>query len=121
IHTELGRQPRVEGGEGPPPSQELRGLLDLAATEAEQLHDRFVSVEHLILACFSDKAHKQKIRAAELLARLGGSRDLLLSALAEIRGTQSVQDDNPEGKYEALAKYSRDLTTTTQTNKLNPI
>src|SRR5690606_27906867 len=52
IQGELARQPRVQGGDQPPPSHELRALLDLAATEAEQLHDRFVSTEHLILACF---------------------------------------------------------------------
>ncbi|MDC0718051.1 ATP-dependent chaperone ClpB [Nannocystis bainbridge] len=121
IQAELGRQPRVQGGDQPPPSHELRELLDLAATEAEQLHDRFVSTEHLILACFSPKATKQKIRAAELLAKLGGSRDLLLSALAEIRGTQTVQDDNPEQKYEALQKYCRDLTAAARAGKLDPV
>jgi ATP-dependent Clp protease ATP-binding subunit ClpB len=121
IQGELARQPRVQGGDQPPPSHELRALLDLAATEAEQLHDRFVSTEHLILACFSDKAHKQKIRAAELLAKLGGSRDLLLSALAEIRGTQTVQDESPEEKYEVLAKYCRDLTAAARAGKLDPV
>ncbi|MFY0536367.1 ATP-dependent chaperone ClpB [Nannocystis pusilla] len=121
IQAELGRQPRVQGGDQPPPSHELRELLDLAATEAEQLHDRFVSTEHLILACFSTKAAKQKIRAAELLAKLGGSRDLLLSALAEIRGTQTVQDENPEQKYEVLQKYCRDLTAAARAGKLDPV
>ncbi|PCC71641.1 ATP-dependent Clp protease ATP-binding subunit ClpB [Nannocystis exedens] len=121
IQGELGRQPRVQGGDQPPPSHELRELLDLAAGEAEQLHDRFVSTEHLILACFSTKAAKQKIRAAELLAKLGGNRDLLLSALAEIRGTQTVQDDNPEQKYEVLQKYCRDLTAAARAGKLDPV
>jgi len=121
IQAELARQPRVQGNDQPPPSHELRALLDLAAGEAEQLHDRFVSTEHLILACFNDKAAKQKIRAAELLAKLGGSRDLLLSALAEIRGTQTVQDDNPEQKYEVLQKYCRDLTAAARAGKLDPV
>ncbi|MCY1061096.1 ATP-dependent chaperone ClpB [Nannocystis sp. SCPEA4] len=121
IQGELARQPRVQGNDQPPPSHELRALLDLAAGEAEQLHDRFVSTEHLILACFSDKAAKQKIRAAELLGKLGGSRDLLLSALAEIRGTQTVQDENPEQKYEVLQKYCRDLTAAARAGKLDPV
>ncbi|MDC0669706.1 ATP-dependent chaperone ClpB [Nannocystis radixulma] len=121
IQGELARQPRVQGNDQPPPSHELRALLDLAAGEAEQLHDRFVSTEHLILACFSDKATKQKIRAAELLGKLGGSRDLLLSALAEIRGTQTVQDENPEQKYEVLQKYCRDLTAAARAGKLDPV
>ena len=121
LQAEFARQPRVQGGEAPPPSHELRALLDLAAEEAEQLHDRFVSTEHLILACFGAKATKQKIRAAELLAKLGGNRELLLSALAEIRGTQTVQDDSPEEKYEVLSKYCRDLTAAARANKLDPV
>ena len=120
VKAELARQPRVQGSE-PGPSKELRELLDLAAGEAEALHDRFVSTEHLILACFSAKAIKQKIRAAEVLSKLGGSRDLLLSALAEIRGTQNVHDDSPEEKYEVLAKYCRDLTQAAREQKLDPV
>jgi len=120
VKAELARQPRVQGSE-PGPSKELRDLLDLAAGEAEALHDRFVSTEHLILACFSAKAIKQKIRAAEVLSKLGGSRELLLSALAEIRGTQTVHDDSPEDKYEVLAKYCRDLTQAAREQKLDPV
>ncbi|HEY0138216.1 MAG TPA: ATP-dependent chaperone ClpB [Nannocystis sp.] len=120
VKAELARQPRVQGAE-PVPAKELRDLLDLAAGEAEALHDRFVSTEHLILACFSAKASKLKIRAAEVLGKLGGSRELLLSALAEIRGTQTVQDDSPEEKYEVLAKYCRDLTQAAREQKLDPV
>ncbi len=121
VQGELARQPRVQGGEVPPPSQELRDLLDLAAGEAEQLHDRFLSTEHLILACFNPKAGKQKVRAAELLGKLGGNRELLLSALAEIRGNQTVQDESPEEKYEVLSKYCRDLTDAARAQKLDPV
>ncbi len=121
VKAELARQPRVQGGGEPTPSKEVRELLDLAAGEAEALHDRFVSVEHLILACFNPKASKQKIRAAEVLSKLGGSRELLLSALAEIRGNQTVQDDSPEDKYEVLNKYCRDLTDAARQQKLDPV
>ena len=120
VKAELARQPRVQGSE-PSPSRELRALLDLAAGEAEAMHDRFISAEHLILACFSPKAIDLKIRAAEVLSKLGGSRELLLSALAEVRGTQTVQDDSPEAKYEALAKYCRDLTQAAHQQKLDPV
>jgi ATP-dependent Clp protease ATP-binding subunit ClpB len=99
VKAELARQPRMRAASRRP-SKEVRELLDIAAGEAEALHDKFVSSEHLILACFNPKASRQKIRAAEVLGKLGGSRDLLLSALAEIRGTQTVQDDSPEDKYE---------------------
>ena len=120
VKAELARQPRTQGSE-PRPSRELNELLDLAADEAETLHDRFVSSEHLILACFNPKAIKQKIRAAEVLTKLGGSRELLLSALSEIRGTQTVQDDSPEDKYEVLNKYCRDLTQAAHQGKLDPV
>ncbi len=120
VKAELARQPRTQGSE-PRPSRELNELLDLAADEAETLHDRFVSSEHLILACFNPKAIKQKIRAAEVLTKLGGSRELLLSALSEIRGTQTVQDDSPEDKYEVLSKYCRDLTQAAHQGKLDPV
>jgi len=120
VKAELARQPRTQGSE-PRPSRELNELLDLAADEAETLHDRFVSSEHLILACFNPKAIKQKIRAAEVLGKLGGSRELLLSALSEIRGTQTVQDDSPEDKYEVLSKYCRDLTQAAHQGKLDPV
>jgi hypothetical protein len=109
VKAELARQPRVQGSD-PRPSKEVRELLDLAAGEAEALHDRFVSSRAPDPRLpFSPKALKQKIRAAEVLGKLGGSRDLLLSALAEIRGTQTVQDDSPEDKYEVLNKYCRKL------------
>ncbi len=120
IKAELARQPRTQGSD-PRPSRELNELLDLAADEAEALHDRFVSSEHLILAALSPKAVKQKIRAAEVLSKLGGNRELLLSALSEIRGTQTVQDDSPEDKYEVLSKYCRDLTQAAHQGKLDPV
>ncbi|TPV93228.1 MAG: ATP-dependent chaperone ClpB [Myxococcales bacterium FL481] len=117
----LGEQPRVSGGSEPEPTRELREALDLAADEVQQLHDKFMSTEHLVLAFLSDKAIRQKVRAAEVLRSLGASRDLVLSALAEIRGNQSVDSENPEDKYEVLAKYCRDLTALAQQQKLDPI
>jgi len=118
--AELAKQPRVSGGDVGV-TRELRELLDLAAGEAESLHDRFVSTEHLLLAALSDKAAKERVRAAQLLQSLGVGRDLVLSALAEVRGTQTVQDENPEDKYEALAKYGRDLTAAARQGKLDPV
>ena len=120
IKAELAKQPRVSGGDLGV-TRELHALLALAAAEAEAIHDRFVSTEHLLLAALSDKAAKERVRAAQLLQSLGVSRDLVLSALAEIRGTQSVQDENPEDKYESLAKYGRDLTQVAKQGKLDPV
>lgn len=121
LATEFGRQPRITGGHDLRVSAELRALLDLAAAEAESLRDRFVSTEHLLLACFHDRARKHNIRASALLARLGATRELLLSALQEVRGNHSVQDDNPEANYEALAKYCRDLTDAARRQQLDPV
>ncbi len=121
VKAEFSKQPRMSGGGDLSVSRELRTLLDLAAGEAEALHDRFVSTEHLILAALSDKAFKARVRAAALLRELGVSRELLLSALAEIRGTQTVEDENPEDKYEALDKYGRDLTKVARAGKLDPV
>ena len=114
------RQPKVQGGEIRP-SRELITALDLAAGEAEKLHDKYVSTEHLILAFLSDDAGRAGIRAGEILRSLGATRDLVLSALQDIRGTQQVTDDNPEGKYEALERYTRDLTKLAREGKLDPV
>ncbi|HRI11345.1 MAG TPA: Clp protease N-terminal domain-containing protein, partial [Nannocystaceae bacterium] len=120
LKAELAKQPRVSGGDLGV-TRELHALLDLAAGEAEAIHDRFVSTEHLLLAALGDKAAKERVRASQVLQSLGVSRDRVLSALAEIRGTQSVQDENPEDKYEALAKYGRDLTQVAKQGKLDPV
>ncbi len=120
IRAELSKQPRMSGGDTGV-SRELRALLDLAAGEAEALHDRFVSTEHLILAALAGKARKSQVRASKVLRELGVSRDLVLSALAEIRGTQTVEDENPEAKYESLEKYGRDLTAVARAGKLDPV
>jgi ATP-dependent Clp protease ATP-binding subunit ClpB len=120
LSTELGKQPRVSGGDARP-SPELMRCLDLAAGEAEALKDKFVSMEHIVLAALSDGARKARVRAAALLEQLGASRELVLSALAEMRGAQTVDTDRPEDKYEALAKYCRDLTALARQHKLDPV
>ncbi len=121
VTGEFSKQPRVSGDVDPAPSRELRELLDLAAGEAELLHDKFMSTEHLLLACVSPKAVKRKLRAAALLRELGADRDLLLSALKDIRGNQTVDNENPEATYEVLSKYCRDLTQAAHQQKLDPV
>jgi ATP-dependent Clp protease ATP-binding subunit ClpB len=102
-------------------ARDLRSMLDLAADEAESLKDKFISTEHLVLALLSGAADKAGIEAARLLRSLGATRDVLLSALQEVRGTQSVTSEEPEGTYEALAKYTRDLTELARAQKLDPV
>jgi ATP-dependent Clp protease ATP-binding subunit ClpB len=102
-------------------SRELAAALDLAADEAEALHDKFVSTEHLILAFLGDKAARADVKANALLRELGATRDLVLSALREVRGNQRVDTQDPESTYEALAKYARDLTALAKRDKLDPV
>ena len=120
LTSALATKPKVAGADirG---SRDLGEALELAAAEAEELHDKFVSTEHIVLALLSDRARRSKIPAAELLVELGASRDLILSALREMRGTQSVQDEHPEEKYESLDRYTRDLTALARQEKLDPV
>ena len=120
LSVEFSKQPRVAGGDVRP-SSELARSLDLAAGEAEALHDKFVSTEHLILGFLTEQAKKARIRAAAVLEELGASRELILSALSEMRGGQTVDTESPEGTYEALDKYCRDLTALAKQNKLDPV
>ncbi len=120
LQQQLAKTPKVHGGDVRP-SRELGESLDLAAQEAKSLKDKFVSTEHLLLAFLSDKAVRAGIKAAALLRELGADRDLVLSALREVRGTQTVETENPEATYEALAKYARDLTALAKAEKLDPV
>ena len=88
-----------------------------AEAEAQRMKDEFVSVEHLLLALagLKDGAVAEALRAAGL------TRDKLLEALAAVRGSQRVTSQNPEGTYEALEKYGRDLTAFAQQGKLDPV
>ncbi|MEZ4430713.1 MAG: Clp protease N-terminal domain-containing protein, partial [Nannocystaceae bacterium] len=121
LTAEFGRQPRVSGDVEATPSRELRALLDLAAGEAEALRDKYMSTEHILLACVHDQAVSKKIRAAQLLRELGVNRELLLSALKDLRGTQTVDTEHPEGKYEVLSRYCRDLTEAAAAPKHDPV
>ncbi len=120
VNAGLAKLPKVRGAEIRP-SREFMAALDLAAAEAERLHDKYVSTEHLVLAFLRDDAERMGIKAHGLLHELGASADLVLSALREIRGTQSVQTEHPESTYEALAKYARDLTALARKEALDPV
>ncbi len=112
--------PRIDGGDLRP-SKELGHALDAATTEALQLRDRFLSTEHLLLALVSDAAERHRVKASEVLRTLGATRELLLSALSEVRGAQHADSESPEDTYEALAKYTRDLTSLARNQKLDPV
>jgi len=95
----------------------LSRVLNASLKEAKEFRDEYVSTEHLLLALLSTDGTK----AAEALKRYGIDRDRLLSALMSIRGSHRVTDQNPEDKYQALARYSRDLTELARQGKLDPV
>ncbi len=117
LDNELERMPHVYGGSEPGISPRLRKLLEDAWSEMSTFHDEYLSVEHLLLAMFN-------IRDGEVphvLREAGLTLENVLQALTSIRGSQRVTDDNPEGKYQALEKYGRNLTQLAAQGKLDPV
>ncbi|HPC81830.1 MAG TPA: ATP-dependent chaperone ClpB [Thermoanaerobaculaceae bacterium] len=117
VRGDLERLPRAQGGSQPVPSRDLRQVLEAAAKLAPQFQDDYISVEHLLLAIVTVPGSS----AAQILARFGITRDTLLRAIQELRGSHRVTDENPEGKLEALKKYGRDLTELARASKLDPV
>ena len=98
-------------------SPRAKAVLDQAFTEAEQVKDEFVSLEHILLAVTDEK----KGEAAKILASAGITREAILKALVDIRGGQRITDQNPEDKYQALERFSRDLTAVAAKGNLDPV
>jgi len=118
VDEELKRLPQATGsGVQVYLSTALHHALDTAQREAEAMGDEFVSTEHLLLGLIEEK----ESRTSSLLADSGVNRDAVLAALKELRGDERVTDQNPEEKYQALAKYSRDLTEAARKGKLDPV
>ncbi len=117
LKNALDRLPSADGGAEPQPSRSLRQVLEQAKKIAPQFQDQYVSVEHLLMAIVSvaDSA------AARALAVYGVTKDSLLAAIQELRGSHRVTDANPEDKFEALANYGRDLTALADGGKLDPV
>ncbi len=119
IYREIERLPKVsgEGATQATMSPALNQLLERAFKEAANFKDEYVSTEHLLLAA----AQSKKDAAQEILARHGASHDAILKALTTVRGSQTVTDQNPEAKYQALERYARDLTEQARRGKLDPV
>ncbi len=118
LKEHLLRAPKVYGGEaGAYITPRLKQVLDTAAQEADRLKDAYVSTEHLLIAIAADK---QGV-AGSLLRDHGVTRDSIFKALVSIRGSQRITDPNPEEKYQALARYSKDLTDLARKGKLDPV
>jgi ATP-dependent Clp protease ATP-binding subunit ClpB len=118
VRAEIGKLPRVSGATGSPGiSPRLRTVLVRAYDELGTFGDQYVSTEHLLLA-IADHAGGA---AQRLIRDAGINRQNLLEALREVRGTQRVTSQNPEGTYAALEQYGRDLTDLARKGKLDPV
>src|SRR5512136_920639 len=117
IDAALARLPKVSGGGETTLSPALRQILDEARKVADELKDEYVSTEHLFLAMLKDG----KNEASRILRANGVDEDAALKALAAVRGSQRVTDPEPEGKYQVLEKYTRDLTSLARQGKLDPV
>ncbi len=118
LEADLARRPKAHGGAEAGIGPRLRTVLDAAEREATQLQDQFLSTEHLLLAIAGEG---DRVPAGSLLAKAGVTRDRVLETLRLVRGSQRVTDQTPEGKYQALEKYGRDLTDLARKSKLDPV
>ncbi|MFB3815571.1 MAG: ATP-dependent chaperone ClpB [Terriglobales bacterium] len=117
-NRELQRLPKVSGGAYPATlSASANQMLEGAFKEADNFKDEYVSTEHLLLSI----ARLPRDAAQAILGRHGATYDSILKALTSVRGTQRITDQNPEGKFQALARYARDLTDLARRGKLDPV
>src|SRR5205823_10403125 len=114
---EIGRFPKQSGGVEPTLARELSRVLDRADEDAKALGDAYVSTEHVLLALAEEKGTS----ARQLLSASGVSRKDLLAALEGVRGAHRVTDQEPESKYQALQRFTRDLTELARKGKLDPV
>ena len=113
----LEKLPKASGGAQAQLARSTSRILEAAAAEASALKDEYISTEHLLLALAKDKQDP----AAKVLREAGAGREALLKALASVRGGARVTDPDPESKYQALAKFGRDLTDAARQGKIDPV
>nr|NJM03520.1 ATP-dependent chaperone ClpB [Desulfobacula sp.] len=116
IRAAVDRLPTVSGATTVYLSQDGKKVLDQAFSEAEKMKDQYVSLEHILLALAAFKGE-----AFNILKKNGVTREAILTVLKDIRGNQTVTDQNPEEKYQALEKFGRDLTKLARDGKLDPV
>jgi len=118
LHQIEEKLPRVAGSASQPGlSQGLNKALEQASREAANFKDEYVSTEHLLLGAALVKGDP----ARDALLALGATHEAILQALTAVRGSQRVTDQNPEGKFQALEKYAKNLTELAQRGKLDPV
>ncbi|HEY5940038.1 MAG TPA: Clp protease N-terminal domain-containing protein, partial [Gemmatimonadales bacterium] len=118
VERELARFPTQSGGGAEPNfSREVNRIFDRADAEAKKLGDQYISTEHLLLAMAEEKGTTLR----NILSSQNVSAEDLRQALQEIRGSHRVTDQSPEEKYQALEKYTRNLTEEARKGKLDPV
>jgi ATP-dependent Clp protease ATP-binding subunit ClpB len=118
VDQALDKQPQVRGNSAEGfLGHRLKDLLEEASRQSQEFKDEYVSSEHLLLAMLA----KDVGDASRILREAGVDRDDLLKALADVRGNQRVTDPDAEQRYQALVKYTRDLTDLARKGKLDPV
>ncbi len=118
LNTIQSKLPRVAGeGNQPGLSRTLNKAVEQAFREAASFKDEYLSTEHLLLGLVQQKGEA----ACDLLVTMGATHEAILRALSAVRGAQRVTDQNPEGKFQALEKYAKDLTELARRGKLDPV
>ena len=115
VESELGRLPKVSGG-SLGAARSLHDVLQAAQKQADRMKDQYVSTEHLLIALCDVKSE-----AKEILTVSGVTKDAILAALKELRGSATVTSQNPEDTYQALERYGRDLVAMARQGKLDPV
>jgi len=116
LEREIERFPKQSAAQ-PTLSRELNGVLDRAEREAQSLGDEYISTEHLLLALSDARGTESRT----LLEGVGAGHDALLESLRAVRGSHRVTDQTPENQYQALQRYTRDLTDAARKGKLDPV
>ena len=117
LKEELQKYPKVSGDNVQVYlSSELGNTLNIAAKEAQQLKDDYVSTEHLLIALSESRS-----KTGEILKKNGITKQKIYQALVEIRGSQRVSDQNPEDKYQALQRFGKNITDLAKKGRLDPV
>ncbi len=119
VEAALAQRPKVHGTTSTDIflGRDLGKALEAAVAEAGKLKDDYISTEHLLLGLLAEGGEALK----KLFTKHGLKRDAVMKALAELRGNQRVTDQEPEGKFQALEKYGKDLTALARAGKIDPV
>jgi len=117
LKKSLERLPRISGAAQPYLTPRLNRILDKAMEEAAHLNDEYVSAEHVLVALADEKEGE----APRILSSAGVTRDNIFKVLVEIRGNQRITDPNPEEKYQALKRYSKDFNELARKGAFDPV